>query len=214
MPVIRFTPQGPTDRVIAGSQMVIPDDPPFRWESYWSPLINDPPDRLPLNPISLVPVLYDTGMMDMSSRQFSARVIPMGVGRGTRANACICTPCGAVIAVNPNSFPFANNNDIGQSTVRFLMQGYTLDDVGVQLPGCRVVCLETARMQKDGQPVVAEVVSSTEIGFEGLFFFQVPLNTAYQIVGYHPDSPDSAGATRNDVVPEPVNNEFVFDFVP
>jgi len=195
MPVILPSLQDPTDLVVQGLQLSIPDEP-YQWESYWSPLISDPPDRLPNVVFSQVTLPYETGMMEISTRRFSARVSNSAIGHGIRANACVCTPTGATIPVQLGQ-QLGLKNDIGQTTVQFLLSGITKDDTGAPLGNCRVVVFETARLQIDGAPIVVETVSDGS----GNYAVIVPMNTAYQAIAYKPGSPDVAGITRNDLVP-------------
>jgi hypothetical protein len=193
MPVILPALPDPTDLVLQGAQLLLPDVADVAGTSW--PLVLDPPDRLPAVAFNQVAQPFSLGMMDRSSRQFSARVSPGGLGLGIRANAVVCTPCGATL-------PMALGdqwrvNDIGQTTVTFVVTGTTRDSDSAPLGDCRVVVYETGRIAVASAPVVAEGVSSVS----GVYTIAVPMNTAYQITAYKAGSPDVAGVTRADVVP-------------
>ena len=194
MPVIRVVPQDPTDYVLQGGQLLLQPDA-YRWESNWSPLINDPPDRLPLTPTTLIAGSQNFGMVDVAAMPVGPRASDQAVEKGIRSNACISTPCGAIIPVLLGHQWFWN--DIGQTTVRFAVTGVTKDSAGAALGNCRVVGLETGRIETSGAPVVGETISDGS----GNYTLPVPMNTAYQCMAYKPGSPDVAGITRADVTP-------------
>lgn len=204
MPVILATPQDPTDIVLQGEQLHVPLET-YRWESNWSPLLNDVPDRLPLTPNTFIPGLQNMTMLDRSSIPSSTRAADQSVNNGIRANACVCTPCGAVIPVLLGHQWFWN--DIGQTTARFSLIGVTRDATGAPLGNCRVVVYESGRIYVGGNecrvgyatdsPVVGETISDGS----GNYTLLVPLNTAYQAMGYKAGSPDVFGTTLNTLTP-------------
>lgn len=194
MPVIRTIPQDPTDLVLQGEQLRLSQDS-YRWESNWAPLINDLPDRLPLTPNTLIAGLQNFGMADVGAMPVDPRASDQAVEKGIRANACISTPCGAIVPVLLGHQWFWN--DIGQTTIRFQVTGVTKDLAEAAVGNCRVVGLETGRIQTSGSPVVGETLSDGS----GNYTLHVPMNTAYQLIAYKPGSPDVAGVTRADVTP-------------
>ena len=194
MPIILPTLQDPTDLVLQGEQLRLPSDA-YRWESNWSPLINDPPDRLPLTPLTLIMGAQNFGMLDVGLMPVDPRAPDQSVNNGVRVNACVCTPCGATIPILLGHQRFLN--DIGQTTIQFAITGVTKDSTGAALGSCRVVGLETGRIATSGSPVVGETVSDGS----GNYTLPVPMNTAYQCVAYKAGSPDVAGITRADVTP-------------
>lgn len=203
MPVILPSPPAPVWPLVAGAELGLPNENPYPWEGYWSPLILDLPERLPLTPYNnLVSPLFEFGMIDLSTRQFSPRISGWGVERGIRNNACIATPTGAIIVVPPSDeCPIQINNEIGQSTIRFALEGITKDSAGVALGSCRVVAFETGRIEQDG---VESDVGATLSDGSGNYSIPVALNTAYQLTAYKSGAPDVAGITRNDVAPSAV----------
>lgn len=202
-----FTPilPDPTDVVLQGGKMLLPVEPlkfpdvPEYLEGRWPPLIIDPPDRLPAVPFSIVQQSYAFGMVDLGSRQFSARVMDQAV------NACICTPCGEIVPVLMGHQWFWN--DTGQTTAQFYLTGVTRDSTGTPLGNCRVVVYESGRIYVGGNecrvgyatdsPIVGETISDGS----GNYTLLVPLNTAYQAMGYLAGSPDVFGTTLNTLTP-------------
>lgn len=195
MPIILSSPQDPTDIVIQGGSLLDTQNPQRAPESYWSPLVIDPPDRLPIVPQTVLREEQWFGMIDTYSLGWSPRIPEQAIEKGIRANACLCTPTGAIIPVLLGHQWFWN--DIGQTTVRFQLTGVTKDSAGAALGNCRVVALETGRIQTDGAPVVGETTSDGS----GNYTLNVPMNTAYQAIAYKPGVPDVAGITRSDVTP-------------
>jgi len=215
MPVILPSLQDPTDRVLAGELLKVSLEGVYQWSSFWSPLILDPPDQLPNTPFSQVTLPYETGMMEISTRRFSARVPQPGEGLGIRANACVCTPCGEIVPIAMGHQWFSN--DIGQTTQTFTVSGQTLTGAGAALGNCRVVVYETGRIAvpntpplafysagnpnpmrwEHESPVVAEAISDGS----GNFTITVPMNLCYQLTGYKTGSPDVAGITKDTVTP-------------
>ena len=111
------------------------------------------------------------------------------------ANAVISTPTGALI-------PWVRGGIVlpvfVQASQLWAVQGTTRDQVGAPLGFCRVVVLETGRIEESGMPVVGETTSDAG----GNYSVPAPMNTAYQVIAYKPGSPDVAGITRADVVPD------------
>ena len=194
MPVIISVPQDPTDLVLQGEQLRVPQDA-YRWETIWSPLINDPPDRLPLTPSTLIAGAQNFGMLDVGSMPVDPRTYDQAVENGIDANACVCTPCGAVIPILLGHQWFWN--DIGQTTVTFTLVGVSRDSTGATLGACRVIVMEVGRQQIDGAPIVAETVSDGS----GNYSVVVPMNTAYQVLAYKAGAPDVFGTTVNTLTP-------------
>ena len=78
------------------------------------------------------------------------------------------------------------------------MQGVTVDEARVPLGNCRVVIFDVGQLAVTGSPVVAETMSDGS----GNYSVAVPGPTALQAIAYKPGSPDVAGITRADVVPD------------
>lgn len=193
MPVINYIPTDPFDLVIQGEQfrsagMMMPVSGMF-------PLIDDPPEDLPLQNVVLV-----AGEQNLLSMVGSYPVPNVEVLRSREnsnfpaANFGISTPTGALIPILPSQAMLRSSNT---STNTWTMTGVTRDSANAPLPSCRVVVLETGRININGSPVVGETTSDGS----GNYSVVVPLNTAYQIIAYKPGSPDVAGITRSDVTP-------------
>jgi len=194
MPILLATPQDPTDLVVAGDQMRLAAASD-RVDAFW-PLIDNPSGDVPQSPLQLI---AGSGTQEYLPMQDSATQ-PDRYWRsqedGTLIadNALIATPTGALIQVPIGRRLFIR--DFIQSTNTFTVSGVTKDSTGVALGNCRVVVMETGRMQTDAVPIVAETVSDGA----GNYSVPVPLNTAYQVISYKQGSPDVAGITRNDAV--------------
>mgnify|MGYP001179665348 FL=1 len=198
MPVILPSLPDPTELVLQGEQMrVSVIEAPvsagaFLWggqavDAGFSSLVRDEDAFMPMN--SLVEGNW------LSIRRQKNGVLQV------RANGGIATPCGAWLPIDYS--PLIRN--MMQASVRWGISGVTKDSAGAALGDCRVVALETGRMAKDGgfgtvgpeSPVVGETISDVS----GNYTIEVALNTAHQLTGYKPGSPDVAGVTRNDVTP-------------
>lgn len=200
MPVMIPTLRDPTDLVMQGIQMWLPAEPfkfpdvPEYLEGKYSPLIIDPPDRLPLTPVSILATTALFGMVDVGTFLFG--LLPdQAINAGIRGNACVCTPCGVVVPVLLGHQWLVN--DIGQSTVNFVLPGVTRDAAGAILGNCRVMVMDVGRQQIDGAPIVGETISDGS----GNYSVPVPMNTAYQVLSYKPGVPDVFGTTLNTYTP-------------
>lgn len=112
------------------------------------------------------------------------------------ANAGIATTCGAWIPLPPRVVL----QDAPTSTQQWIVTGVTRSrDTNAPVGGCRVVVIASGAMAVTGTPVVGETVSDGS----GNYSTPVPLNQHYQVIAYKPGSPDIAGITRADVVPDP-----------
>lgn len=188
MPVILNVPQDPTDLVIAGEQLrqSVMDFP----VALGAPMFEPPISRF----FSLVG--DEDGYPPMNTFLEGNRVSIRRAKSGemqVRDQAGIATPCGAWISNDWSPLV----NPFEQATDRWLISGVTKDDAGSPLGNCRVVALETGRIQKDGSAIVGETISDGS----GNYTIEVPMNTAYEVIAYKPGSPDVAGITRNDIVP-------------
>lgn len=216
MPVIWDKLKDPTDLVIQGEQ--------FRVAAIGSaigsqwPMIDNPPEYLPLSPQVLVAgeqnILNMTGSYPVPPREilgdpFSDTLV--------RNNAMISTPCGALIPIPIGLRLF---DSFVESTARFTLTGVTRDSAGTALGNCRVVVHETGRLAVSNPPPIqfysagnpnpatwgstASMVGETISDGSGNYSVPVPMNTAYQATGYKAGSPDVAGITRNDITPSQV----------
>lgn len=121
--------------------------------------------------------------------------------RAISNNNVIASTTGAIVPI-----PFGRTmmgsvgSEVAASTGLFVITGITKNSAGSPLGNCRVVALETGRIQIDGTPVVGEAISDGS----GNYSIAVPTNVAFQLIAYKPGSPDVAGITRSDVVPAQV----------
>jgi hypothetical protein len=116
-------------------------------------------------------------------------------GSMVAVNGCIVSPCGACIFVD---LGHALINPFIQATNLFSISGITKDSTGAALDSCRVVALNSGRIE---QEQVEASVGETISDGSGNYSIPVPLNTAYQLIAYKAGATDVAGITRNDVVP-------------
>lgn len=192
MPVILVQPYDPTDVLLQGEQL--------RSLAMTWPVGAFGPLTL-ISPVAQTNLLagddsHALGIMGFDWDTFGAppETIRIIVTNYT-VNAGIATPTGAWVPFDgPIIF-----SAVPQSTQRWLVQGVTRDSSGVPLGDCRVVVIETGRVTVTDSPVVAETISNGS----GVYSVPVPLNTSYQIIAYKPGSPDVAGITRADVIPDP-----------
>lgn len=191
MPVILPPLSEPTDLVLQGEQ--------FRSQALSAPvcstcpLIDDPPDDLPLSPVVLVAGEQQFGMMPSGIMPL-ARLQSQDNGAQVRSNAFISTPCGTLVPITLGRHLMS---DFVAGTNRWVITGVTRDSSGSALGSCRVVALEIGRVQMDGAPIVAETVSDGS----GNYTLAVPLNTAYWLIAYKPGSPNVGGVSLNTIVP-------------
>lgn len=109
-------------------------------------------------------------------------------------NACIATPCGTLIPMDPCGIVL---NRFEQADVRWQLVGVTRDSAGAALGTCDVIVMEVGRLAVDGAPIVARTTSDGS----GNYTVEVPLNIAYQVISYKTGSPDVAGITLNTLTP-------------
>lgn len=194
MPVLLPSLSDPTDLVIQGEQLrAVAVLAPV---CTTCPLIDDPPEDLPLSPVVLVAgeqvaVMQPDGVLPLASLQSQDN------GGQVRNNAWISTPCGALVPILLGRHLM--NDFVGGSTL-WVITGVTRNSSGVALAACRVVALEIGRVQSNGAPVVAETISDGS----GNYSLSVPLNTAYWLVAYKSGSPDVGGVSLATVTPTAV----------
>lgn len=186
MPVIRAIASNPADLVIQGEK--------FRMaalaapvNAQW-PMIDDPPEDLPLAPMVLVAGLQTLSPMTGGEPTPNVEVIRSPfAGSMIRNNAVISTPCGALI---PFEIGRRTMSDFVGAATLYALSGVTRDNAGVALGNCRVVCLEVGRIAVGAaQAVVAETMSDGA----GSFTIATPGNAQYQLIAYKSGSPDVAG---------------------
>lgn len=190
MPIIRPIPSDPTDLVLQGEQMRVSvlDEPVLSAglvggvsvNAGFSSLVPDEDAFLPMNS------LIEINRLSIRRQKNSNLQV--------RTNAGIATPCGGWIPLDytPLINPFM------QASVLWFITGVTKDSTQAPLGNCRVVGLETGRIENENiQAEVGETISDGS----GNYTLPVPMNTAYQLTGYKAGSPDVAGITRNDVTP-------------
>jgi hypothetical protein len=202
MPVLRYIPVNPTELYVQGEQLrsvalfsYINENPnPYLGVVNYS----SPADSLPM-------ISNDENVLNMQGADWSQSTdlsLHFGLlNSHIRANSTISAPTGALIPI-----PFgvkmlgAVGSALATSTGLFVITGLTKDSSLSPLGNCRVVALETGRIEINGAPVVAETVSDGS----GNYSITVPSNVAFQLLAYKPGSPDVAGITRSDVAPAQV----------
>lgn len=202
MPVIRDIAVDPTDIVLQGEQ--------FRSTAVASPVATGwfggialpdvEYDRMSAATNPLIAV--DQALMSMGGKAsiHPTREILRNPYAGTMvaANACISTPCGAIIPFDRGGVLLER---FVEASVLWSIPGTTVDGSDVALPGCRVVARDAGRLGFDGvEGAVVETISDGS----GAYAVSVPLNVAYQLTAYLPGSPDVAGITLDTVMPDAV----------
>jgi hypothetical protein len=197
VPVIREIPRDPTDLVIQGEQAVT--------AALASPVGGVfgpmPPAVVLIDPLAMqTPLIEDEdldyGIKFLGDTVLFGTVDTLWSGTGLiRNNACISTPCGALIPFDRGVSVITNL--MPQGTDQFTITGTTVDKNGSALASCFVSVEETARQNIPGQDVVAQTTSDGS----GAFSVTVPMNTLYQLEAYKAGSPDLAGITKNSVTP-------------
>lgn len=194
MPVLLVPLADPSDVVLAGEQLraSIADPPPA---SEISNMITGGGSVFPLSTVMQDEDAYGPMNSFIDGNRLATRRSKAG-DLTIRENAGIATPCGMWVW---NDWPPLMQRLVF-ATPLWILTGTTRNRAATEvLPGCRVVVLEVGRLGTSGSPVVGETVSDGA----GNYAIPVPLNTHYQVIAYLPGSPDVAGITRADVVPDP-----------
>lgn len=90
-------------------------------------------------------------------------------------------------------------DDFTESTRKWFVEGVARNlDTGLPLSGCRVIIMESDKIGKVTNPIIADLISDAE----GKYSIQVNHNRYFQIFGYLAGSPDISGITLNTVSPE------------
>lgn len=197
MPVIRQVPQDPTDLVIQGEQLRL-SAIASGVHAAGAPLMTS---------AQVAPPLWLT-WLQLSQEQSYPPMHPNFAGYHSRqrspfagtmiaANACISTPCGALV---PHEVGNHLMNWFEQSDGRWQLVGVTRDDAGAALGDCRTIVMEVGRLAVASAPVAAEAVSDGS----GNYAIEVALNVAYQVIAYKPGAPDVAGVSLNTLTPAAV----------
>lgn len=206
MPVILWVPPDPTDLVIQGEEMrraAVSNDVlgmqlgPLRAQyidqraAALSPLILDA-----VEPNSLLPGFQIYPPMHPDFTPYDTRQMNIFDGTLIRANASVCTPCGAIWPANFGASGILINNYV-QATDRFAITGVTRDSAGSALGNCDVTVFEMGRIAVDGAPVVGQTISDGS----GNYSVPVPMNTYYEVIVHLSGSPDRAGISLRTVTP-------------
>ena len=194
MPVICQIPSDPTDLVIQGEEM--------RLSAIASGVHAAPAPAM--KSAQILPELWLTWLqitqvqdyppMHSDLTGYDSRLQNSFAGTMVANNACISTPCGAVV---PHDVGNHLMNFFEQADVRWQLAGVTRDNTGAALGECRVIVMEVGRQAVASAPVVAETVSDGS----GNYAIEVPLNVAYQALSYKPGAPDVAGVSLNTLTP-------------
>jgi hypothetical protein len=193
VPVILPSFQDPFDVLLQGEQfrnyaIMMPVGSTY-------PMLDDPSEDLPLAPNMLI-----AGEQNLFAMIGSYPTPNVEVLRSHFTGNMIAANCGVMSQTGNYALVFGNPTRINpfvQNTARFQLTGTTYDYNSAALASCRVVVLETSRINVGGSPVVAETTSDGS----GNYSIEVPSNTSFQIIAYKAGSPDVAGVTRSDVVP-------------
>jgi len=200
VPVIRELPRDPTDLVIQGEQAV-------------TAALASPVGQVfgPVLPFLLIDTIsQQTPLVEDEDTDYYIKFLGDTVLYQTvdklmsdvglvRNNACISTPCGALVPFERGRAVITNLSV--QATDQFTITGTTMDRTGAALANCFVSVEETARQNIPGLDVVAQTTSDGS----GAFSVTVPMNTLYQLEAYKSGSPDLAGITKNNVTPGTVS---------
>lgn len=192
MPVIIAVPQGVTDLVLQGEQM--------RTAALLQPVDAPPMAGLVSNAIEASPLLAGAqSFFPMLDHYFvpTEDVFADAVSPLARANAVICTPCGATVGV-PLGLHLMGATLT--STGLWVVAGVTRSAGGLPLPFCDVIVMEVGRLTVDGMPVVARGTSDAN----GAYSIFVPTNVAYQVLAFKSGSPNVSGVSATTVIPTAV----------
>jgi hypothetical protein len=200
MPVILNPLPDPFDLVIAGEQMRIAAmTMPMAYPLYMMPLLQGTQDAKPAGPVALIAGEQNYASMVGSYPVPNREILRNPYdGSGVAGNSCICSPTGALIFGHIGRQIL---DDFVEASARWAISGVTKDSAGAALGNCRVVAMETGRLEMNMEGPTQSLVGEVMSDGSGNYSIPVPMNTGYQLVGYKPGSPDVAGVTRNDVTP-------------
>jgi hypothetical protein len=194
MPVIINVPADPTDLVIQGEMM--------RFEAMGASIAVGGAPAMSSVMIEevVVPSLFIAGErsyppMHPDFTPYDSRLRSAELGTLPAANACICTPLGAIYPHKPGPLI----NPFVQSTQLWKLEGITYDSSGAPLPNCEVIAFETGRLTVGSTPVEGRTISDGS----GNYTIPVALNTHYEVTAYKSGSPDRAGITLRSLTPVP-----------
>jgi len=193
MPVIIYVPPGVPDLVIQGEQM--------RNFALYSGIFcaPAPPELTQLIEGSVDPaIMYTEVMPGEHNYLMNIGSYPVPSVEILCANFfsldLVCTPCGANV---PTAMDCTIIDSCLEASAQWQIIGTTVDASGNALGNCRVVVMETGRINQTGTPVVNEGLSNGS----GNYTITVPYYTSYQVFAYLPGSPDVVGSTVNVVTP-------------